>query len=148
MPIPNDAIPGQVESARLRLTDALRNINLYEVEIQKKFALAAACFIFVLLVTVMSLTGSADAQPSSAPPSCLPATPLSPSSDSIGLGSCDLCRPLQGRPGSDLQRHRPRRERELRPHTHTPGVSRSQKHSFKSQLPHRKLEENQEGPAH
>ena len=53
--IPNEVIPGQVESARLQLTDALRNINLYEVEIQKKFALAAACFIFVLLGAPIAL---------------------------------------------------------------------------------------------
>jgi lipopolysaccharide export system permease protein len=48
-------IPGQVESSRLRLMDSLRNINLYEVEIQKKFALAAACFIFVLLGAPIAL---------------------------------------------------------------------------------------------
>jgi len=53
--IPNDVIPGEVESARLRLVEALRNINLYEVEIQKKFALAAACFIFVLLGAPIAL---------------------------------------------------------------------------------------------
>ncbi len=53
--IPNEVIPGQVESARLRLIDSLRNINLYEVEIQKKFALAAACFIFVLLGAPIAL---------------------------------------------------------------------------------------------
>jgi lipopolysaccharide export system permease protein len=55
MAMPNEVIPGQVESARLRLMDALRNINLYEVEIQKKFALAAACFIFVLLGAPIAL---------------------------------------------------------------------------------------------
>ena len=53
--ITNDMIPGQVETARLRLMDSLRNINLYEVEIQKKFALAAACFIFVLLGAPIAL---------------------------------------------------------------------------------------------
>ncbi|MEP6509724.1 MAG: LptF/LptG family permease, partial [Gemmatimonadales bacterium] len=53
--IPNDVIPGQVESARLRLIDSLRNLNLYEVEIQKKFALAAACFVFVLLGAPIAL---------------------------------------------------------------------------------------------
>jgi lipopolysaccharide export system permease protein len=42
-------IPGQVEASRLQVSDAYRAINRYEVEIQKKFALAAACFIFVLL---------------------------------------------------------------------------------------------------
>ena len=55
MAMPNEVIPGQVESARLRLMDSLRNINLYEVEIQKKFALAAACFIFVLLGAPIAL---------------------------------------------------------------------------------------------
>lgn len=53
--IPAESIPGLVESARLRLTDSLRNINLYEVEIQKKFALAAACFVFVLLGAPIAL---------------------------------------------------------------------------------------------
>ena len=55
MAMPNEVIPGQVESARLRLMDALRNINVYEVEIQKKFALAAACFILVLLGAPIAL---------------------------------------------------------------------------------------------
>jgi lipopolysaccharide export system permease protein len=53
--IPNEVIPGQVESARLELTEALRSVNAYEVEIQKKFALAAACFIFVLLGAPIAL---------------------------------------------------------------------------------------------
>lgn len=52
---PNEIIPGQVEGARLRVTDALRSINRYEVEIHKKFALAAACFIFVLLGAPIAL---------------------------------------------------------------------------------------------
>ncbi len=55
MAMPNEVIPGQVESARLRMMDSLRNLNLYEVEIQKKFALAAACFIFVLLGAPIAL---------------------------------------------------------------------------------------------
>lgn len=37
------------------MMDSLRNLNLYEVEIQKKFALAAACFIFVLLGAPIAL---------------------------------------------------------------------------------------------
>jgi lipopolysaccharide export system permease protein len=53
--IANEVIPGQVESARLQLTEALRSLNAYEVEIQKKFALAAACFIFVLLGAPIAL---------------------------------------------------------------------------------------------
>jgi len=35
--------------------DARNNVNLYEVEIQKKFALAAACFVFVLLGAPIAL---------------------------------------------------------------------------------------------
>jgi lipopolysaccharide export system permease protein len=53
--IPNEIIPSQVESAKLRVTETLRSLNRYEVEIQKKFALAAACFIFVLLGAPIAL---------------------------------------------------------------------------------------------
>ena len=53
--IPNEVIPAQVESARLRVTETLRSLNRYEVEIHKKFALAAACFIFVLLGAPIAL---------------------------------------------------------------------------------------------
>ena len=53
--IPNELIPSQLESARLRVTETLRSLNRYEVEIQKKFALAAACFIFVLLGAPIAL---------------------------------------------------------------------------------------------
>jgi lipopolysaccharide export system permease protein len=42
-------IPGQLEGIRIRVEDARRTENAYEVEIQKKFALAAACFVFLLL---------------------------------------------------------------------------------------------------
>jgi lipopolysaccharide export system permease protein len=53
--MPDEVIPGQLEAARLRVTETLRSINRYEVEIQKKFALAAACFIFVLLGAPIAL---------------------------------------------------------------------------------------------
>jgi lipopolysaccharide export system permease protein len=53
--IPNEVIPAQVEETRLRVMDTLRSLNRYEVEIQKKFALAAACFIFVLLGAPIAL---------------------------------------------------------------------------------------------
>lgn len=53
--LPNDVIPAQVESARLRLSESAHSINLYEVEIHKKFALAAACFVFVLLGAPIAL---------------------------------------------------------------------------------------------
>ena len=84
------------------------------------------------------------AQPLTAPPSSLPVTPLSPGTTDPG---CMLCRPLEGRPGSDLRRHRAPRDRDLHPHKKAPGVGRSQKRRLKSLLPHRKLgENNEEGP--
>lgn len=54
-PIPSEVIPAQVETARLQLMDARNTVNLYEVEIHKKFALAAACFVFVLLGAPIAL---------------------------------------------------------------------------------------------
>jgi lipopolysaccharide export system permease protein len=53
--IPDEVIPAQIEGARLRVMDTLRTLNRYEVEIHKKFALAAACFIFVLLGAPIAL---------------------------------------------------------------------------------------------
>jgi lipopolysaccharide export system permease protein len=53
--VPKEIVSAQVEEARLRVTDALRSMNRYDVEIQKKFALAAACFIFVLLGAPIAL---------------------------------------------------------------------------------------------
>jgi hypothetical protein len=101
--------------------------------------------ILGLLVSTL-LTKVSSAQPTSAPPSCLAVTPLSPSPrDHNAVQSCDLCRPLEGLPGSDLKRHRRPHERDLHPHKKAPGISKSLKRSFKSQLPHRKLEANQEG---
>lgn len=102
--------------------------------------------LMLLLATMPLALLPAYAQPSSAPPSSLPAIPLSPSSfDQNGIGSCDLCRPLEGRGGSDLERHRRFRDRHLHPNKKAPGITKSQKRSFKSQLPHRKLEEHQDG---
>jgi lipopolysaccharide export system permease protein len=54
-PVVTAVIPGQAEAAHLRVTDTLRSLNRYDVEIQKKFALAAACFIFVLLGAPIAL---------------------------------------------------------------------------------------------
>lgn len=102
--------------------------------------------LFVLVFGLMSFTVPTYAQPSSAPPSSLPVTPLSPTvTDPTGIGSCDLCRPLEGRRGSDLQRHRARQDRDLHPHKKAPGVTKSMRQSFQTQLPHRKLEGTQEG---
>src|SRR5690606_23719539 len=41
-------VAGIVESASVRLTDNVRQIRQLQVEIEKKFALAAACVVFVL----------------------------------------------------------------------------------------------------
>ena len=103
--------------------------------------------ILILLLAPMPLASNvAYAQPSSAPPSSLPVTPLSPSfNNPTGVGSCDLCRPLEGRRGSDLERHRRRRDPDLQLHKTSPGMTKSLKRNFKSQLPHRKLEERQDG---
>ena len=102
--------------------------------------------VVVGLLASMLLTGLSSAQPSSAPPSCLAVTPLSPSLyDHNAVQSCDLCRPLEGLPGSDLKHHRRPHERALHPQKKAPGISKSLKRSFKSQLPHRKLEATQEG---
>ena len=98
-----------------------------------------ACLFFCASILLNDLTA---AQPSSAPPSSLTVTPLSPAPTDAG---CEFCRPLEGRKGSDLPRHRLGRDPDLHPHKKTPGVSRSPKHGLKSQLPHRKLGEKEEG---
>jgi lipopolysaccharide export system permease protein len=47
--------PSIIESARFRMQDAQRTINNVDVEIHKKFALAAACFVFVLIGAPIAL---------------------------------------------------------------------------------------------
>ena len=102
-------------------------------------------FLLVLLASSL-YPAPIVAQPSTAPPSSLAVTPLTPSSnDSAELGLCELCRPLEGRRGSDLARQRRPRDPQLHPHNKAPGVSRSLKRSLNSQLPHHKLHGNQEG---
>ena len=101
--------------------------------------------LMLLLATIPLAFLPSYAQPSSAPPSSLPAIPLSPSFDPNGFGSCDLCRPLEGRCGSDLERHRRFRDPHLHPNKKAPGITKSQKRSFKNHLPHRKLEGDQTG---
>ena len=44
-----------IESARVRLEDGERTMDTYEIEIQKKFALSAACVVFVLLGAPIAL---------------------------------------------------------------------------------------------
>lgn len=102
--------------------------------------------ILMLLATIPLASGIAYAQPCSIPPSSLPVTPLSPSlDDPTEVGSCDLCRPCEGRRGSDLERHRRHRDPDLHRHKKIAGMSKSLKRNFKSQLPHHKLENHQEG---
>ncbi len=52
---PDNTIPSELEGLRLRVNDARATENGYEVEIQKKFALAAACFVFILLGAPIAL---------------------------------------------------------------------------------------------
>ncbi len=53
--ISNQQLPSEMEGLRLRVDEARRSENGYEVEIQKKFALAAACFVFILLGAPIAL---------------------------------------------------------------------------------------------
>ncbi len=47
--------PSSIEVSRIRMADARIFINSYEIEIHKKFALAVACFVFVLLGAPIAL---------------------------------------------------------------------------------------------
>jgi lipopolysaccharide export system permease protein len=49
------ASPSSVEVARVRISDAKTLIDRYEIEIHKKFALAVACFVFVMLGAPIAL---------------------------------------------------------------------------------------------
>jgi lipopolysaccharide export system permease protein len=48
-------VEARVQDARIRYEDARRERNRYDVEIQKKFSLAAACVIFVLIGAPLAL---------------------------------------------------------------------------------------------
>ena len=48
-------LPAQVEAARIRMLESARSMNLLSVEIHKKFALAVACLVFVLLGAPIAL---------------------------------------------------------------------------------------------
>jgi len=54
-PPPNTAEIAMLENLRLRLQDSSQLMNSYGVEIHKKFALAVACFVFVLLGAPIAL---------------------------------------------------------------------------------------------
>jgi lipopolysaccharide export system permease protein len=46
---------GQLQSAESRIRNSRMDVNQYQVEIEKKFALAAACVVFVLLGAPLAL---------------------------------------------------------------------------------------------
>lgn len=48
-------LPAMLDATRIRITEAARVMNLYSVEIHKKFALAVACIVFVLLGAPIAL---------------------------------------------------------------------------------------------
>lgn len=77
------------------------------------------------------------AQQSTAPPSSLSTTPLSPGEYASGqLPFCDLCRKPEPRAGSDLRPHRVPRDKTLRSHKKPKGMHRPSRHSLRSLLPH------------
>jgi lipopolysaccharide export system permease protein len=54
-PIALRKVANQLQEARVRLEDAKRDRDRYDVEIQKKFSLAASCLIFVLIGAPIAL---------------------------------------------------------------------------------------------
>ncbi|MEO7083464.1 MAG: LptF/LptG family permease [Gemmatimonadaceae bacterium] len=52
---PGKFVPPEIRDAAMRLDDARRQRNRYGVEIQKKFSLAAACIVFVLVGAPIAL---------------------------------------------------------------------------------------------
>jgi lipopolysaccharide export system permease protein len=54
-PTPTSSDLAMVENLRMRMADDARLMNSYGVEIHKKFALAVACFVFVLLGAPIAL---------------------------------------------------------------------------------------------
>jgi len=54
-PPPSSSDLAAIESQRIRLQDSAQLMNSYGVEIHKKFALAVACFVFVLLGAPIAL---------------------------------------------------------------------------------------------
>jgi hypothetical protein len=103
--------------------------------------LVASAVLLVVTSTIIDSTIT-HSQPSSAPTSSLSTTPLSPNSPTPdGIASCDLCRKLEGRPGSDLKLHRRPRDKHLHTQKKAQGISKSLTRSLRSQLPHRKLDD-------
>src|SRR5262245_46924923 len=107
----------------------------------RRSLVSAVCYI-IMTSTILVLTIPAYSQPSTALSSSLPTTLLSPDSNTPeGIASCELCRKLEGRPGSDLKLHRRPRDKGMHTHKKAKGISKSPKQSLRSQLPHRKLQE-------
>jgi micrococcal nuclease len=74
-------------------------------------------------------------QSTTAPPSSLPAAPLSPDATiPDSRSSCDLCWKPEPRAGSTLHPHRLHREKGLHPHKKPKGLRRSSSSSFQSLL--------------
>lgn len=90
------------------------------------------CFYGVILSALPLESG---AQPSTAPPSSLPTTPLSPGMGSSVPQGCDLCWKPERHAGSDLRPSRRRRNPELQPKKNAKGVHGSVKGAAKSTLP-------------
>jgi lipopolysaccharide export system permease protein len=54
-PVVLASLTASVDGERARIADAARTASIYDVEIQKKFALAAACVVFTLLGAPIAL---------------------------------------------------------------------------------------------
>ena len=50
-----EMVPGALDAARARIQDLQRQMDSFQVEIEKKFALAAACVVFVLMGAPIAL---------------------------------------------------------------------------------------------
>jgi len=104
--------------------------------------LLASTGLSIVMFTILDVTTPAHSQQSTVPPSSLSTTPLSPSkSAQDGIASCELCRNLEGRPGSDLKLHRRHIDQDLHAHKKAKGLS--SKRGFRNPLPRRKLDEGE-----
>lgn len=94
--------------------------------------------LLVSLWTILCLVAiphEGQTQSTTAPPSSLPTTPLSPDATTTDpRSSCDLCWKPEPRAGSTVRPHRPHREKGLHPHKKPKGLRRSSSKSFRSML--------------
>ena len=110
---------------------------------QRRTAFGTLIAIGIILIFPYQIV----AQPSTAPPSSLSTMPLVHGTlESEIRTSCDLCRKPEGKPGSDLQTQRLRREKGLRPRKQAKGTHRSFDQSLKSALPHHPLPPSEDLP--